>query len=400
VLLVALAIGAVAAPRLWVRSTPKEHQRLDLLQAALKEFNDKNYDRATAILDRRAAEVVPTPLDWMLRTRIAESQGRLADALDLLKHIPDSDPISSQAWLKAGQIEFARHRARGAEAAYLHSLSLNPDQIQAHRELAYIYALQRRKAECDSQFRALFRKVAMDYVLAFNWCQNYCSIWNPNEAGEVLKQFVAADPTDRWSRLALATSYQLKNLFEEAEATLAPLTDSDPDARALRVEMAIDRGEITAAEELLRTGPRDHARLNFFRGSLAFNDARKAATFFRAALREEPENRDAINALGVTLRRLGDPEAGKLLELASRRDKLKRTILGSVTTIETDLKLFYKLGLLCEALDRREEASVWYQLALKRDPLDPEAHQALARIDLASAGQTKPDVPIQDHNSQ
>ncbi len=47
------------------------------------------------------------PLDWMLRARIAESQGRLVEALAHLKHIPDSDLISSQAWLKAGQIELS-----------------------------------------------------------------------------------------------------------------------------------------------------------------------------------------------------------------------------------------------------------------------------------------------------
>lgn len=67
---------------------------------------------------------MPTPLDWMLRARIADSQGRAEEALDFLTHISDSDPISSQAWLKAGQIELARHRAAAAaETAYLHSLA-------------------------------------------------------------------------------------------------------------------------------------------------------------------------------------------------------------------------------------------------------------------------------------
>ncbi len=113
VLIVALAVGAVAAPRLWVRNSQKGAQGLDLLYAALNEFNAKSYDRASEILDRRAVDVVPTPLDWMLRARIAEAQGRQAEALDLLTHIPDSDPIGSQAWLKAGQIELARHRAGG-----------------------------------------------------------------------------------------------------------------------------------------------------------------------------------------------------------------------------------------------------------------------------------------------
>src|SRR5262249_28645260 len=79
--------------------------------------------------------VAPTSLDWMLRARIAESQGRPAQALDYLKRIPDADSNSAAAWLKAGQIELARGHALAAESAYRHAVTLNPDQIQSYREL-------------------------------------------------------------------------------------------------------------------------------------------------------------------------------------------------------------------------------------------------------------------------
>jgi tetratricopeptide (TPR) repeat protein len=131
------------------RGSEKDPMRLGLLHSALNEFNAERYDQASAFLDRRARAVAPTSLDWVLRARIADAQGRLADAREDLKHIPDSDLISSQAWLKAGQIEVKRHRASAGEAAYQRALKLNPDQVQAYRELAYLYALQRRKAECD-----------------------------------------------------------------------------------------------------------------------------------------------------------------------------------------------------------------------------------------------------------
>ncbi len=95
-LLVALVASALAVPRLWVRSSKKAPQHLDLLYTALNEFNATNYEQASAILDRRAAEVAPTSLDWMLRARIAESQNRPEQALDYLKRIPDSDSISAK----------------------------------------------------------------------------------------------------------------------------------------------------------------------------------------------------------------------------------------------------------------------------------------------------------------
>ena len=65
--LLALGGGAVAASRLWVRDVPMDRQRLSLLYDAWNEFNTKQFDRATAILDRRAAMVAPIALDWMLR---------------------------------------------------------------------------------------------------------------------------------------------------------------------------------------------------------------------------------------------------------------------------------------------------------------------------------------------
>ena len=314
--------------------------------------------------------------------RVAEAQGRPDDALQHLGQIPDSDDIAPQAWLKAGQIELARHHARAAEAAYLHALALKPDQVQSHRELAYLYAVQLRKADCDAQFRALNRSIPLDYSLAFAWCQNYCGIWDVPGVRKVLIPIVVADPTDRRSRLALATNYAMTNEPNEAESSLEPLPNSDPDARALRVQLAVQRGDFDAAEKLAQEGPEDHARLNLFRGRLALHrdDRRKAAAYFRAALLKDPNDRDVIQDLGVALRGLGDPRAQEFLQTASRHDRLKRIIKDSVTTLQTDKAIFFKLGEACESLNLLDEARVWYRIAIERDPLDAPAQQALARV--------------------
>ena len=104
-LTIALGAGTLASRREWRPRSPRDPLRLELLQAALKEFNAKSYDAASATLDRRAAQVAPTSLDWMLRARIAQAQGRTAEALDDLKHIPDTAPISARSWLLTGQLE-------------------------------------------------------------------------------------------------------------------------------------------------------------------------------------------------------------------------------------------------------------------------------------------------------
>jgi tetratricopeptide (TPR) repeat protein len=381
-LLLALGGGVVATARLWVRDAPPDRRRLSLLYDAWNEFNAKRYDRATAVLDRRTALVEPIPLDWMLRAQIAESQGALEQALDYLKRIPDSDSIGARARLKAGQIEKARHNARSAEAAFRRSIELDSAQTQPYRELVYLYALERRTAECDAQFRALVRLMTFDYVLAFAWVQNDFEIWDPHEALPVLSAIVANDPGDRLSRLALATNYRMLLQFEQAEVTLEPLPNSDPDARAIRVQIAIDRADFDAANRLVREGPADHARLNSLHGRLAMQagDTGAASAYFRAALDKEPRDRDAIHGLGVALQRVGDTQAEEYLRIASLYDRLKREIVRCANVRKIEPEVFAKLGEICESLGRPDQARVWYQVAIGQDPLDARAQQALTRL--------------------
>lgn len=378
---VVLAAGAaMAVARLMARSGDL---KLEALYEAHRLFSAGRLDEALAILDRRAAGLVPTPLDWVLRADIAHAQGRFADAIEALEHVPDDDPVRPQTWLKIGQAEFGRHHAGAAESAYRRALALSPELIQAHRELTYLLAIQRRKADCDAQFRALSARVPLDHVLAFAWCQNSCGIWDPKGPRAELSACVAAVPEDRWSRLALATSYLLTQEFDEAERVLAPLPETDLDARAVRVELAMEQGQVEEARELAGAVQDDHPRLNILRGQLALHGskAEEAARCFRAALRVEPDNRDALRGLGLALQRLGSPEAERFLQFAARQDVLRRMIQDSVTTIKTDPKLFLKLGGACEAIGRADEARAWYQLAIRRDPLDVEAQQALVRLD-------------------
>jgi uncharacterized protein HemY len=202
-----------------------------------------------------------------------------------------------------------------------------------------------------------------------------------------LSEAIKVDPADRWSRLALASSFQLTTELDLAEATLEPLPDSDPDARAMRAEIAISRGNIEQAEALVKEGPSDHLRLNVIRGQLQagyHKNPSQAATFFRAALQKGPEDRDAIHGLGYALERLGDPQGKEFIRIASLHDALSRKIKDSVATINTNVKIFDELGELCEALKRFAEARLWFQLAIKRDPIDLNAQKALARINAAA----------------
>src|SRR5262249_26084203 len=161
-------------------------------------------------------------------------------ALAGLATIPDGHPLAPWARLRAGQLERGRHRLRAAEAALRRTLELEPDRIEARRELIYILGLQLRRRELAAEFAALAAGSTLTAREVWVWCLLHdLAWWTPDEHAMVLRPALRADPGDRWSRLALAESERRQGHFEGAEALLAPLPADDPDARAARAGIAL-----------------------------------------------------------------------------------------------------------------------------------------------------------------
>ena len=155
------------------------------------------------------------------------------------------------------------------------------------------------------------------------------SDWDPREVEDVLESFVAADPEDRASRLALADTYRRLFRPDEAERTLAELPSLDPDARVIRIRMAQERGDDRTIDSLLEAGPDDHAGLARFRGrrALGRRDIDAAIRYFRIVLDDEPTDRDTLYNLATALVLTGDvAEAKALKKTASDYDNLESLI--------------------------------------------------------------------------
>jgi tetratricopeptide (TPR) repeat protein len=374
-----LMVGGIAAWT-WARPRPDPDHLLD---RAWADFYSGRYDGAEDALKRRGDLVPPAATDWWLRAELAEVRGRADEAIESFGRIPDGEPFAAQARLRAGYIDLRRDRARDAEAALLHAVRLDPTLVAAHRELGYIAALQLRRAECRERMRVLSGLTTLDSPLVFVWCQNDCGIWDPKEVSSRVGRFVAADPADRQSRLAWAEALRVLGRLADAEATLAPLADTDDEALAARGRLAIDGGNSADAEALAVRGSADHPALNLLRGRLALvrGDAAGAACAFRAVLRAMRDDRDALYGLGQSLRMLGDPAAGSYLEAARPLDQLRRALIEATARRETAPMIFTCLGLACEAARLRPEARAWFVLAIARDPLDTDAQGALVRLD-------------------
>jgi tetratricopeptide (TPR) repeat protein len=277
-----------------------------------------------------------------------------------------------------------RGRLRPAEAAFLAAAALEPNSVKPHRELVYLYNLQHRQADLDAQLHALSELGTLEYGYLVHWTKTRNVVWNPARDCEDLARFLEADPGDRRSRLALAEGLRQMNRLDEAAGVLAPLPDSDSEARVLRAMLALDRGDLEALDRLLAASPDDDPNLARVRGQLALKrgDASAAVRYFRVAHAADPSDRVALFGLGSALARSGDPAAAEPYLAAARRHD---AVTPLITRASTDLgakdpELPARLGAACEAAGRLYEARAWYKLAIARDPLDRGSQQAVFRL--------------------
>ena len=203
-LLLGLAVIGLAAS-FWASRPPGESSpNRGADRAPSRQDSVSKTDEATATI-KRLDDVLKSPLlETLLQGQHAAARLEPGAALAVLNRVPDDHELAPQARLLAGQIELRRDRVRIAEELFHAALRLDYSLVQARRELIYIYAMQLRRTEFSEQFLALSRLTPLSADNVFHWCLLRNNSWEPGEAAATLVRFVAADATDRLSRIALA----------------------------------------------------------------------------------------------------------------------------------------------------------------------------------------------------
>ncbi len=326
---VGLALVLAALGYLAVRTLSEPADADAIWQEAESDFKAGRYERVDSALDRLGRLREPTPLDWFLRAELALYRNNIDQALSGLAHVPDQHYMAAQARLLAGQTELRRNSVRLAEELFLAALALDPRLVPAHRELIYIYGMQLRRRELSREFNALAKLTELTFDNAFHWCLLRNNSWEPGEAVQTLTSYVAADPTDRSSRLALAENYLRMDRLDDAVSIIAGLPGDDPEAIAVRTRIALDREDLNEADRQLALGRGDDPLLSRLRGRLALfrGDVRNAVANFRTAYAADPENRETIFGLMAALELSGDKTAARALrETAGNLDRLSTLI--------------------------------------------------------------------------
>jgi len=395
-LLLLLLLAVVVAAALLVRAWRRPGR--DALRAEVEAgLNAGQFERAAAALAKLERLGAPTIDDVILRAWVAMARGRTEEALAALARVPDDHPRAAEARLRQGQLELRRDRVRAAELALRDALRLYPQLVQARRELIYIYGMQLRRPELGEQFRALAQLRPLTFQDAFVWTLSQGFPWDPAETVKMLERFVQADPSDRWSRLALAEALRELGRLDQADQMLEALGEADPEARAARAQVALDKGAVAVAQALLADSPADHPELELLRGRMALirHDGTAALQHLRTAFKAAPNDRDTQFYLGQALRVAGDREAARpLLEAVDKQDALSNLVARAGTrTGQSDPRLAVRIAAACEAARRWPEAIAWYKIAFTHDPLDSEVRSALARLEAATKAGHAVDAP-------
>lgn len=350
-------------------------------QAKLQSNRIEEAEQLSDILSRLRP---PIDADWMLRAQVAIAQDKPDSALKFLENIPASSRLGPQARLLAGQIELRRGRLRLAERSLLEAIELDPALVQARRELIYIYGFRSQSEAIDQQFRALSERVPLSAQDAFVWSLIRGVQWSPEEIVETLSRAVREDPEDSRSRIALADSLMELTRFDEAEAILNPLDLSDPDFRAARGRLALERGDVEALSNLLSSAPNGHIELELLKGKLKLQQRspEEAINAFQSALALRPNDREALSGLSQALNQAGKREEAAPIILQLNQVNELNTLLNAYSIDEGPASpgRFLTLARSCEAIGFFPQARAWYQNVISLDPFHSLAQEGLARL--------------------
>jgi tetratricopeptide (TPR) repeat protein len=377
-LIVVIAAGVLVAAA-GSRSRPSVDELRERAVAAAQLGNWREADAAL----KQIAE--PTPVIWLLRAATANNLNDHDSAIAYLLRVPTDGDLGTQAALLEAKVELARFRARPLEKALRRALELDPKLDEARWMLLDLYGTQGRRRLAVDQYRVLAERSPPSHDLLRQWCNAHLEygVISP-ELAPILQRYVETDPEDRWSRLGLAHVYRRLLDYERAHDVLRPLPETDPDARAARAEIELDRGNLSAAASLLAEGPEKHIRLARLRGRLALilGDGPKAVRCLRVADELEPNHWETLYRLAQALRLVGDRAAAESYTRRSDAHRRLRdlTLLHIAEKDEPTPLVACRVAAACEAADYLPEARAWYQFALRYDPFNEKAQKALFRL--------------------
>lgn len=346
----------------------------DLLDQSKQLLENNEHDTALERLDVVLKREPGNERGLLYRAQLARDENDDQLAQSLLAKISDRQPrVACAARYMEGSIELAMNHALKSEAALKHSMELNPKYVYPRERLLRLYVLQRRTAEVLTELQAISKLRQLELAeMALQLSVSEPTI-DAHDGIPQLEAFVAADPSDFQSRLALAHYLYQSLRADEAIRLLRELIKDKPDfveARAALADFYVDKQELAkAADVLAPVEVTDQSSLVVWRSAgnfyLAKEDWQRAVACFAYVARRESMDRSTFRRLGLALSRIGAAQlaeqaltrTSQIADLRSQCETLGIQLTRNQIRPENLLDLADRLA----ALDEVDLASVWYE---------------------------------------
>jgi tetratricopeptide (TPR) repeat protein len=292
---------------------------------------------------REALKLDPRHAETLNKLSYALLQlGRPQEALEVAKQASEADFTASGPWLNRASALFALERPQEAEEALKQALVINPGEADACLRLADLYIQQQRFAEAIAQLEALVR-LRPNSPEAHNYLgYEYARAGRYEEAEAAYRRAIALNVDFTLAYNNLGNLYAQQGRYDEAVVQFSEVVrvnGHDPYVHYSWAWVELQRGRLDLALEHINY----HLEIN-------------------------PEQVEGINLAGEIALKRG--EVGKALEY------FRKAIVLNVAYAPARINL----GQVLEGQGAVAEALEQYEVALKYDPGNAAAVQAVQRL--------------------
>ncbi len=286
----------------------------------------------SAPLPAKALELNRAGVDALAAGDLETADARFSLALEY-------NPSFVDALTNQGLVELQRGNFERARQLLTRARRLNPDVAQPHHALGVLAERERRP---DLASRDYYEALKVDPGFAPSRANLAHLLYDGGRYEDALVQFkrlieVAPGAVEAYAGLA-ATLLHLERVSEASEVIERALAaaPNDPELNILAARLEIRHGEYEAASARLTPLTSEHTDLAVHAlawlaaAELAAGHPSEAAQHAERAIALAPDDALASYALGISLKKLGDPGAEQWLSRASALSPGVRVALDSV----------------------------------------------------------------------
>ncbi|MHB8862001.1 MAG: FG-GAP-like repeat-containing protein [Pirellulaceae bacterium] len=342
------------------------------------------YTEAARLLDGYLRHFPDDHETLLYRGQVARELGDLAGARRFWQAVPDeTGQVGGTARYLEATLLMEAGRGRDAIAMLSRATELSPNFLKPHERLLEIYVAQMRRADVRRELETIHQLRTWsleELVLSVTGTQRIISI---EDGIARMEQFLADDPDDVTSAMALARYYLDAERLGDAARLLEDFLARDPansEARGLLGQVFLqqyDYGQTAAT--LAGVVPAAALDVWFWRSCGRYwsdqGDHAKAVECYFRVLELDPEDLPTSHRLGIALGRIGrEEEARAYLDRATLIDRMLRQSIrvmqrkdDSAQNDALRLPIVVDIASLLLELGRVPDSIRWYGHALSID---------------------------------